>query len=66
MNMFEKDKYVKSHALSMWANYIETGDVCLSTCDAINSDRRDSIKALSLEQQEFVVRLRKLANKELE
>ena len=63
--MFEKDSQVKYQALNMWANWIETHDVNMSAKDAINCDKRQCILPLELEQQKFIVRLRELANKEL-
>ena len=61
--MFDKDSHVKSFALNMWVNYIETGDVNLSAVDAKQMD--ESFNALTAEQMEFVVRLRRLAVKEM-
>jgi len=64
-DMFEKDKHVRSYALNMWANHIETGDVTLSARDAISMGEQDLLNALTPEQQKFVVRLRDMAEKEL-
>ena len=63
--MFEKDNQLKFQALNMWANHIETGDVCMSISDAINCGQREKINSLTLDQQKFVIRLRELATKEL-
>lgn len=63
--MFEKDNQIKYHSLNLWANYIETGDVNMSANDAIKTNNRQCIQPLELEQQKFVIRLRDLANKEL-
>lgn len=49
----------------MWANYIKTNDVNISAADAVNMKYSNQILALTLDQQEFVIRLRKLANKAL-
>lgn len=62
--MFEKDSEIKTFALNMWANYIETSDIHLSAVDA--KQMKQSFNSLTTEQMEFVVRLRKLAAKELE
>lgn len=48
-------------ALQSWANWIETGDITLSTRDCVASSQQRKIKGLSLEQQELVLRLRRLA-----
>jgi hypothetical protein len=64
--MFEKDNQIKAHALLMWANYIETGNVAMSAADAINCGRSNEIETLTRYQHEFVQRLRTLATKELE
>ena len=61
--MFEKDNQIISYALNLWANWIETGDVTISASDSISMNTLP--KALTLEQQKFVVRLRELAQKEL-
>jgi len=50
-----------STALNMWANWIETEDVTLSAQDAINMKKNNIIQPLTLDQQELVVRLRRLA-----
>ena len=52
-------------ALMMWANYIETSDVNLSSNDAINMRRYNKINILDLYQQKFICRLRELAQTEL-
>ncbi len=63
--MFETDGEIKFQALTMWANHIETGDVSMSPQDAVNRKLKDKIKPLTLQQQELVVRIKKLAQKEL-
>lgn len=63
--MFNSDEHIKAHALLMWANYIETGNVIMSRLDAVNSGRHNSIKALNQSQQEFVIKLRRLSTEEL-
>lgn len=60
--MFERDSHVRSRALTMWANYIETGDVTLSRHDARGDGRP---RVLTDDQQRFVLRLRDLAKTEL-
>jgi hypothetical protein len=60
--MFEKDTHVINHALTMWSNYIETGDVTRSRHDLRKDERA---RALTDDQQLFCIRLRKLANEQL-
>lgn len=61
------DKELISRAISMWANYIETGTVTLSAADANQrnefSGPRDKIKinALTADQVELVERIKKLS-----
>lgn len=55
------DPELVSNALHLWANYIETGNVNLSATDA--KQARRPFKALTTEQMEIVVRLRKLAER---
>jgi hypothetical protein len=55
------DNELISRALNYWANWIETGDVTLSSSDAIDCDMHKIIKPLSLDQQKLVVRLKELA-----
>lgn len=62
-NGFNDDVNVVSHALSMWANYIETGDVTLSKQDCRNCGYTDRAKHLSNDQAFFVARLRHLSMK---
>lgn len=54
------DNQLAAHALDMWANYVETGEVSLSAKDA--AERKLHFNALTLEQMKGVVRLRDLAN----
>lgn len=63
MDGFYRDQDVVSCALSMWANYIQTGDVTLSPQDAKNRGCDDRVKVLSDEQMRFVLRLRDMSNK---
>ncbi len=58
------DWELRLHALNLWANYIETGNVTMSAVDA--SKAKKPFNALTLDQQRIVVRLRDLAIKELE
>lgn len=58
--MFDTNKEIIWNSLKMWANYIETGDVCVSVCDAELMDRK--VKPLTLEQKKFVVRILELAD----
>jgi len=64
MSLFDSDQEIISHALNMWANHIETGDVCLSMTDAQNM--KIPFKALTFDQMKFVVRLRELSSVILE
>ncbi|KKL59836.1 hypothetical protein LCGC14_2211340 [marine sediment metagenome] len=52
------DKEMIAHALSMWANYIETGSVTMSAADATNQSKYKLIRGLNTDQQKFVIRLR--------
>jgi hypothetical protein len=69
--MFEHDSDLKAHALRMWGNYIETGDVLLSAQDAHGRNRslppraQIKIQPLSTDQTKLVARLRQLAAQEL-
>lgn len=54
----QSDAVVIAHALSMWANYIETGDVCMSAEDAERANEK--FNALSTDQMKFVIRLREM------
>lgn len=48
-----------ARALSMWANFIESDDVCMSAIDAKKAGRPG--KALSTDQMRLIVRLRDVA-----
>ena len=52
-----------AYALQMWANFMETGDVCLSALDleVQNPTGGKKIKALSVFQMKRIIRLRELA-----
>ena len=56
------DKEIVFYSLRMWKNYIQTGDVNMSSDDAINRGCKDSIRMLNSDQQEFVIRLEELSN----
>lgn len=56
------DSELIQHALYMWANYIETGDVVLSATDADTIGQAP--KALDTHQMKMVIRLRELASKQ--
>ena len=58
-----RDTDVVSHALNLWANWIETEDVTMSGEDAVSAGMKDKVNVLSTEQMRFVVRLRDLAQK---
>jgi hypothetical protein len=51
-------KYLHFQALTMWANYIETGCVSLSTESAIKCGRKEEINPLNDDQKRVVARLR--------
>lgn len=55
-DFFEKDSEMISHALTIWANYIETHNVCKSAVDAKRAGAPHN--ALDQSQMSFVVRLR--------
>ena len=59
--MFSSDSEIIRHALIMWRNYIQTGDVVLSTVDACNIGQEKLCRQLNADQQEFVTRLEELA-----
>jgi hypothetical protein len=60
------DKHVIHMALGMWKNYIQTGDINLSTNDAKNVNKPfKKWSELSLEQQEFIKRLEALRDEVL-
>lgn len=61
--MFEKDAHVINYALTMWANYIETGDLTRSRHD-VRKDEKPRV--LTDEQQLFCIRLRKMASNQLD
>lgn len=46
-------------ALTMWANYIESGDPCLSSADVARAGGK--VKALSTDQMAVIVKLRQMA-----
>lgn len=56
------DKKLIFNALLMWRNHIQTGNVNMSSADAVNCGRKDSIRALNSGQQEFVIRLEELSD----
>ena len=57
------NKEVARRALLLWRNLIQTGDVTLSTQDAINAGQADKCRMLNSDQQEFVIRLEELADR---
>ena len=63
IKLTRQEKQDISWALSMWANYIETGDVVLSAKDAENMGKK--VNALGVEQMKKVVELRELVDKVL-
>lgn len=59
------DKEVIAHALQMWANHIQTGNVCLTPGDLNNMRRSSEIRALDTHQMKFLVRLEDLRERVL-
>lgn len=59
------DKHIKFEALSMWANYIETGSVNMGAEQAVKMGMGDEVLKLNADQAQFVSRLRKMATEEL-
>ena len=59
------DKYIKYYALTHWANFIETGDVSVSAEHAARMNDHEKIKPLNRDQHALVVRLRDMANREV-
>lgn len=60
--MFDSDRHIRNFALTLWANYIETGNVATSRHDVRPPDKPN---VLSDDQQRFVQRLRDMARAEL-
>ena len=54
------------HALQMWINYVQTRDVNLTQADAINMGRKENIRAITEEQMERILELKKTIKKVLE
>ena len=58
----KSDEDLIATALNLYANWIETRDVCASAADVINNQHSGAkLQALDLNQQKLVVRLRELA-----
>lgn len=55
------DDELVAHALSLWANHIETGKVALSAEDAKRSGQSIHLRPMDERQRELVARLRNLA-----
>lgn len=51
-------KHLHFQALSMWANYLETGDPYMSADTAINCGQKGDVRVLSDDQKRLVLRLR--------
>lgn len=64
--MFENDNHLIIRALNMWANYIETGEVCCSASDAVKMGQHEKVNALTSDQMKLILKLRKLSRKFLE
>jgi hypothetical protein len=55
------DSELISTALRMWANYIETGNVSISSTDCVNMGQPYKVKVINDQQKRFVDRLVKLS-----
>ena len=53
------DQQLISHALNMWANYVETGNVSMSAKTA--KEMNEEVNTLNSRKKELVDRMRKLA-----
>ena len=51
------------HAVLMWRNHLQTGNVVMSTQDAVASGQESECRMLNSDQMEFVLRLEQLADK---
>lgn len=65
MNLTKVQKALIHTSLSMWANWIETGDVLLSAKDANAAGKRKIIKPLDKTQMQLIVAIRNLAGRML-
>lgn len=52
-------------ALSMWANYVETGDVVMSAKDAERCKMMNKIKTLDTDQMRMLLEIKDLAGEVL-
>lgn len=59
----QSDEYLIRQALLFWRNYIQTGDMVMSTNDLIACGQTAKIRQLNSDQQEFIIRLEELAEK---
>jgi hypothetical protein len=53
-----KPKHLHFQALQMWANYLETGDPCMSADTAVKCGQKEDVKVLTDDQKRLVLRLR--------
>jgi hypothetical protein len=66
-----RDSDLKAHALRLWANFIETGNVTLSAGDvaarnaSVSPNARSPLHKLDGDQQQLVMHLRSLASAEV-
>jgi hypothetical protein len=58
MNM--TDEQLIANSLSMWANYVETGDMALSAIEA--REQKLPYNALMVDQMKLIIRLRELSD----
>jgi len=63
MDATSQDSEIIFYALLMWRNYIQTGDVSLSSHDAVASGQKHLCKVLDRGQMEMVIRLEDLSDR---
>lgn len=61
--MFNTDEDIILYSLSMWQNYIQTGNVSLSSEDAMNMKKPNLINPLNLDQIKFIARIETIKEK---
>lgn len=59
INITEEDATILRNAVTLHANYMETGNIVLSAMDA--AERGMKLKPITIEQQERVKKMRELA-----
>lgn len=61
--MFETDEQIIIHALNMWKNHIETGNVLLSANDAIEQKKHKLLKPISEDTRILLIKIKLLRDK---